>query len=365
MRTDRVTGRPSAARRPVHVTAHVMTRRTFLYGSLHAAWLGPIAARAALAQAPVTRQLVLDVNSRSLQWLRTADEVAKATIEIACGGVCVHVGPQPAHVDPARVAQQLPSFVSQLRARGVKVTQIKGPAITDVSEPNTEAIVGAAAQAGITHYSLGGYAYDLKKPLGPQLEAIKPRLERFVRLNERHRIKLVYDTAAGAPSVGGVILDLLPIMKMFDPRCRLPMGYGQHGAPRRGMWETGCALRDVCRGRRLARSRLDAGPGRPVKAVPTPVRTRQWSRWSHNRTACTRTPGAPAKGGCAGGTTRAGPAAAAAPVSPAGRRPRRGRTKRRPANSRGRRRHRRPTLYRWLDGEMPAAHRRKNVKGAG
>ena len=69
-----------------------MHRRQFLQGSVGAALLGPFlgdrvtaqgqppaqpaapAAPAAGAQ-PVTRKLVLDVHSRSLQWLRSPDEV--------------------------------------------------------------------------------------------------------------------------------------------------------------------------------------------------------------------------------------------------------------------------------------------------
>src|SRR5213075_176809 len=115
-------------------------------------------------------------------------------------------------------AQELPAFAARVRNHGLRVSQIKGPAITDVSEPHAEAIVGAAAQAGCTHYSLGGHTYDLAKPLAPQLDAIKFRVEKFVRLNQKHRIALVYDTVPGAASVGGVVLDLLSVMREFDPR---------------------------------------------------------------------------------------------------------------------------------------------------
>ena len=105
--------------------------------------------------------------------------------------------PYPGHIDPAKVAQELPAFVKRVRSHGLRVTQIKGPAIRTSPSRNAEAIIGAAAQAGLTHYSLGGYTYDLKKPLAPQLDAIKLRLEKFVRLNQKHKIKLVYDTAPG------------------------------------------------------------------------------------------------------------------------------------------------------------------------
>jgi hypothetical protein len=203
-----------------------MDRRHFLQSSLGATVVGPLLGSMSATQGPapaaaarpVTRKLVLDAYSKSLQWLRSADEVAEAAIEMVCGGVCPTVQAYPGHIDPARVVQELPAFVTRVRRHGLRVTQIKGPAITDVTEPNAEAIIGAAAQAGCTHYSLGGYTYDLSKPLAPQLDAIKFRIEKFVRLNQKHKIALVYDTAPGAASVGGVVLDLLSVMKPFDPR---------------------------------------------------------------------------------------------------------------------------------------------------
>jgi sugar phosphate isomerase/epimerase len=141
------------------------------------------------------------------------------------------------------------------------VTQIKGPAITDVSAPNAEAIIGAAAQAGCTHYSLGGFTYDLAKPLQPQLDAIKARVEKFVRLNQKHRITLVYDTVPGPTSVGGVVLDLLSVLKEFDPKyVGLHWDSGHMALHGDGMWETLMRLAGpYIAAVGLARSRVGAG----------------------------------------------------------------------------------------------------------
>ena len=206
----------------------MMKRREFLQGTLGATLAAPIVAELTSAQGrppvvvpapvPVTRKLILDANSKSLQWLRTADEVAAAAIEMVCGGVCPTVTPYPGHINPARVAQELPAFVNRVRSHGLRVTQIKGPAINDPADPNVETIVATAAQAGCTHYSLGGYTYDLTRPLQPQLDAIKTRIGRFVQLNRRHNITLVYDTVPGPASVGGNVLDLLSVLKEFDPK---------------------------------------------------------------------------------------------------------------------------------------------------
>src|SRR5678815_3580336 len=129
-----------------------MDRREFLFGSLSAAMAAPLAAGIARAQqvrppvvipapVPVTRRLVLDANSRALQWLRSADEVAAAAVEIVCGGVCPTVQTYPGHIDPARVSQELPAFINRIRSHGLRVTQVKGPAIIDAEDPNVERIV--------------------------------------------------------------------------------------------------------------------------------------------------------------------------------------------------------------------------------
>jgi sugar phosphate isomerase/epimerase len=220
-----------------------MHRRQFLQGSIGAALAAPFLRELGWAQGrppqPAPRKLTLDAHSRNLQWLRSADEVAQAAIEMACAGVCVTVQPHPGHVDPAKVTQELPAFVKSVRSHGLSVTQIQGPSITDPADPVVDRLVGTAAQNGITHYSLGTYRYDVAKPLAPQLDAIKLRLDRFVRLNQRHRITLVYDTVADSAAVGGVVLDLLPIMKAFDPRY---IGFhwdtGHMALHGDGMWET-------------------------------------------------------------------------------------------------------------------------------
>jgi hypothetical protein len=226
-----------------------MNRREFLHGTLGSAMAAPFVADlvaqgpapatpAVPAAVPVTRRLVLDANTRHLQWLRTADEIAEATVEMVCGGVCVNVGPAPAHIVSTAVAQQLPAFVKTIRNHGLKVTQVKGPAITDATQANAEAIIGAAAQSGITHYSLGSYTYDLGKPLQPQLDAVKAKVDRFVRLNQKHNIKLVIDTHSGPDAVGGVVLDLVQIFREFDPRyVGLRWDTGNMALHGDGMWE--------------------------------------------------------------------------------------------------------------------------------
>ena len=216
-----------------------MDRREFLTTSLMAtlaakvlgdvAFAGTQTPASPAAQAPATtpaaaqaaappRKLIMDAYTRHLHWLRSPDEIAEAAIELTCGGVNPTIQEHPGHIDPAKVATDLPAFVKTMQKHGLRVKQVRGGNQTAVTDPNVEAMVGAMAQAGVTHYWIGTDRYDLAKPILPQLDAIKTKVEGFVRLNEKHGTTLMYHTRAGANSVGSVVWDLLYVMKDFDPK---------------------------------------------------------------------------------------------------------------------------------------------------
>jgi len=164
-----------------------------------------------------TGKFPLDVYSRSLQWLRTPQEVAKAVTEIGLHSVDLTVMPYPGHVDPAKVKTDLPLFVNGLKTGGITVSAITCP-ITDADSPNAEAILATASSLGIHYYSWGGFVYDETKPYQPQLDALKPRVSRLAKLNEKYSMKALYQPRAGAGNVGAAFFDLLEVLRNFDPR---------------------------------------------------------------------------------------------------------------------------------------------------
>ncbi len=164
-----------------------------------------------------TGRFPLDVYSRDLQWLRTPQEVAQAVTEVGLESIDLTVLPYPGHVDPAKVKADLPAFVSGLKQSGVSVTAITCP-VTDADSPNAEEIVATASSLGIHYYSWGGFQYDESKTYQPQLDALKPRVAKLAKLNEKHGMKALYQPRAGTADIGAAFFDLLEVLRGFDPR---------------------------------------------------------------------------------------------------------------------------------------------------
>jgi sugar phosphate isomerase/epimerase len=201
-----------------------MKRRDFLQlaaGALAAAGVPPQGVRADAAadasQAAGASTMKVDIYSRHLQWLRSADQVADAAREMGYDGVDVTVRPYPGHVDPENVAKELPPFVSTLRKRGLLVRSITTN-ISDADSPNAEQIVGAASSLGITHYWWGTYRYEPGKPIFAQLDALKPRVAKIAALSEKHTMTAAYHTYSMAATVGSTVWDLLYLLRDFDPK---------------------------------------------------------------------------------------------------------------------------------------------------
>jgi sugar phosphate isomerase/epimerase len=174
------------------------------------------ALQAARAQAPAVKKLKIDAYSRHLQWIRSADEVAEAVVEMGFQGVDLTVRPYPGHVDPEKVATDLPPFVNTIRKHGLQVVTMTCP-ITDADSPNAENMLRAASSLGLTHYWWGTFRYELGKPIASQLDALKPRVEKLAKLNAKYKMKAMYHTYSGNGTVGAAIWDFLEVLRNFDP----------------------------------------------------------------------------------------------------------------------------------------------------
>ena len=193
-----------------------MDRRQFLQTSslaLSAAAVGS----AAFAQGAAPTKSGLVVYSKQLQWLRTPQDVATAVVDIGLEKLDLTVTAYPGHVDPAKAKTDLPAFVAALKQRGIAVPMITTQ-IVDADSPNAEAILDAASSAGVTHYVWGGLTYQTGTPYQAQLDALKPRVQKLAKLNEKYKIKGLYHPVAGATNVGSSFLDILDVLKTVNPQ---------------------------------------------------------------------------------------------------------------------------------------------------
>ena len=186
-----------------------MNRRE-LIGFAAASALG---ATAASAQ-PKPRKLHLDAYSRTLHWLRTPEDLAKACLEIGNTTIDLTVRTYPGHVDPAKVRTDLPDFVARLKRNGVTVSCMAAE-ITDANTPNVEALLDTAASCGIHHTWWRGFSVDNAQPYAPQIDAIKPRVAGLAKLNEKYGVKALYHPMG---TFSSAFYDLLEVCRDFDPR---------------------------------------------------------------------------------------------------------------------------------------------------
>jgi sugar phosphate isomerase/epimerase len=157
----------------------------------------------------------IDAYSRHLQWLRTPDEVAAAAAEMGYDGVDLTVRAYPGHVDPSRVAQDLPGFVNAIRKHGLQVVEITTN-IADAQSAYAEEVLRAASELGIQYYWWGTFRYEAGKPVMQQLDALKPRVAKLAALNAKYNMTAMYHTYSGN-AVGAPIWDILYVLRDFDP----------------------------------------------------------------------------------------------------------------------------------------------------
>lgn len=192
-----------------------MNRREFLGATAAAAAvlsLGERSAPGAEGAAPPRRPIV--VFSKAFQQLNpqaTADLVA----EVGWDGLeCpIRKGGQ---VLPEQVEEDLPKLVAALRQRGKQIYI----ATTDVREVNplNEKVLRALSRAGIRHFRMAHYRYDLRQSITAQLAEIKPRFQEVAALSRELGLRAGYQNHSGSGYVGGPLWDLHWLMEGTDPQ---------------------------------------------------------------------------------------------------------------------------------------------------
>jgi len=182
-----------------------LSRRALLAGS------ALLMARPAAAKP----KLKVAIFSKHLQFL-SGEDLARAIAQMGFDGVDLTVR-KGGHVEPARVAQDLPPLVAISKQHGLEVPMVTTD-IADAETPYTEDILKTMAGLGIRNYRFGAFKWSRDQSYAAQLDAMKPRLAKLAALNARYQTCAMYHTHSGAGLVGASIWDLYLLMKDLDPK---------------------------------------------------------------------------------------------------------------------------------------------------
>lgn len=197
-----------------------LSRRTLLQaGTALAAASLPAAAQHHHAATPdkmsaAPAKLKIAIFSKHLQFLQGA-QLAQAAAELGFNGIDLTVR-KGGHVEPARVRQDLPPLVTEIRKHRLQLTMLTTD-IADTETPFAEDILRAMNELGIAYYRWGGFKYNRETPIAEQLRALRPRVEKLAELNARYKVAAMYHTHSGIDLVGAPIWDLHELLDGLNP----------------------------------------------------------------------------------------------------------------------------------------------------
>jgi sugar phosphate isomerase/epimerase len=139
-------------------------------------------------------------------------ELGRSLEALGFDGVDLTVRPG-GHVDPKRVAVDLPVLVDAIRHEGLTVPMITTELLSD-ADPVAQPTLETAARLKIPFYKAGYYRYkfvDVRK----ELEAAGAQLRGLADLSRRHGMRVGYHNHAGY--IGGPVWDFAPFIEKLDP----------------------------------------------------------------------------------------------------------------------------------------------------
>ena len=198
-----------------------------------AAGAAPAPAGAAPASTGTCR---LRVFSKHLQWL-DAEPLAETAAAAGFGGIDLTVRPG-GHVEPERVATDLPRFATAARRQGLALDMIV-TAITSADDPHAETILRTAADEGVRLYRTGYFGFEPGRPIAGCIDDIRRRAAAIADLSRRCGLAGGYQNHHGK-QLGGSVWDLQAVLDGIDPRwlgCQYDIRHA--AAEATGSWEVG------------------------------------------------------------------------------------------------------------------------------
>ncbi len=141
--------------------------------------------------------------------------LAHAAAEMGFDGIDLTVR-TGGHVDPGRVAEDLPPLVSLIRQNGLEVPMVTS-GIIDASSPHARTVLKTLNSLGIRYYRWGGFKYDANQQLSRQFENFHRRSAQLAALNAEYKVCAIYHTHSGVDLVGAPVWDIFQILNGLDP----------------------------------------------------------------------------------------------------------------------------------------------------
>ncbi len=111
------------------------------------------------------------------------------------------------HVEPDKVAEDLPRAVEAIREQGLEVPMIT-TSLNRGDDPDAERILKTAGELGIKYFRIGGHKYSaMGNPL-PRLDAVAKDLKSLAAVAEAHGMVAGYHNHSGENNVGAPVWDL-------------------------------------------------------------------------------------------------------------------------------------------------------------
>lgn len=172
-----------------------------------------IPARAAEASRKTNGQPAVVAFTKSFQD-RPIPEVCRIFKSLGLDGLDLTVRPR-GHIEPADVQTELPKAVRAAKEHGVGIPMLT-TAVTD-DNADAERILATAAEQGIGRIKLGYYRYRSFGNLAEQMQDVRGRLAKVVRLGAKHGVLPCVHIHSGPyiPSHGTMLYDLI---RDFSPQ---------------------------------------------------------------------------------------------------------------------------------------------------
>ena len=142
------------------------------------------------------------------------EAVAELVEEVGWDGIECSVRPQ-GHIEPERVAEDLPRLAAALRGRG-KHVHILATTITSLDEPNVEKVLRTAADLGVQTIRLGYWRYRDNDQPPVRVQELRPALRDLEAACRTLGLRAGYQNHSGRDLVGGPVWDILPLIQEIN-----------------------------------------------------------------------------------------------------------------------------------------------------